>query len=146
VWLPSPERCGPSFDWSWWVSSLFSLVCGCADDGPLGVGSPPRLVVSPMVRCPPLLSSSLEVCESSRGGDFKGVGGSPVAVIDVKLCFHTLGVSHEGNVNDFLELLAQVDEELRQEVSVSTPKFKGSRGMKNSECSINYDVGGFGSS
>jgi hypothetical protein len=40
----------------------------------LGVGAPSRLVVSPLFGCPPLLSSSLEVGASSRGGDFEGVG------------------------------------------------------------------------
>jgi hypothetical protein len=112
----------------------------------MAVGAPPRLVVSPMVGCPPLLSSSLEVGESSREDVFEGVGGSLGAAIDVRLCFHTLGVSHEGNVKGFLELLAHVDEEQRQEVSISTPKFKGSREVKNLDCSINYDARGFGSS
>jgi hypothetical protein len=52
---------------------------------------PPRLVVSPVIRCPPLLSSSLKVGESLRGGDFEGVCGSPRAAIDVRFCFHTMG-------------------------------------------------------
>jgi len=43
-----------------------------------------------------------------------------------------------------LDLLAQVNEAKRQEVSVSTLKFKGSREVKNLECSINYDARGFG--
>jgi hypothetical protein len=45
--------------------------------------------------CPPLLSSS-EVGESSRGGGFEGVGGSPGVAIDVSFYFQTLGVSHKG--------------------------------------------------
>jgi hypothetical protein len=45
----------------------------------------------------------------------------------------------------FLDLLAQVDEEQHQEVSVSTPKFKGSIEVKNSECSTKHDARGFGS-
>jgi hypothetical protein len=34
----------------------------------------------------------------------------------------------------------------RQEAAVSTSKFKGSREVKNLECTINYDARGFGSS
>jgi hypothetical protein len=64
------------------------------------------------------------------GGIFERDRCSPRAAIDVILCFHTLGVSHEGNVKGFFNLLAQVDEAQRQEISVSTPKFKGSRGEK----------------
>jgi hypothetical protein len=40
----------------------------------LGVGAPSRLVVSPVFGCPPLLSSSSEVGEPSKGGDFEGIG------------------------------------------------------------------------
>jgi hypothetical protein len=57
-----------------------------------------------------------------------------------------LGVSHEGNAKDFWDLMSKIDEEQLQEFSVSTPKFKQSREVKNLECSINYDVRGFGSS
>jgi hypothetical protein len=74
--------------------------------------------------CPPLLSS-LEVGEISRGG------GSPRVVFDHSFCFHTLGVSHEGNVEGFLNLMAQVDAEQRLEALVSSSKFKGSREVKN---------------
>jgi hypothetical protein len=49
----------------------------------LGVGALSRLVVSPMFGCPPLLPSSSEVGEPSRGADFEGVSD---------LCFQTLGV------------------------------------------------------
>jgi hypothetical protein len=83
-----------------------------------------------MFGCPPLLSSSLEVGESSRGGDFQRVGGFPRAVRDVRFYFQTLGVSHERNVKGFLDLMAQVDEEQHQEVSVFTPKIKGSRSKR----------------
>jgi len=49
-------------------------------------------------------------------------------------------------VNGFLDLLAQIDVTQHQEVLVSTPKFKGSREVKNLECSINFDARSFGSS
>jgi hypothetical protein len=62
-----------------------------------GVGAPPRLGGLP------LLSSSLEVGESSRGDVFEGVHGFPGTAIDVGFCFHTLGVSNEGNVKGFLD-------------------------------------------
>jgi hypothetical protein len=60
--------------------------------------------------------------------------------------FQTLGVSHEGNVKDFLDFMALIDEEHRREAPVSTSKFKGSREVKNLKCSINYDASGCGSS
>jgi hypothetical protein len=56
---------------------------------------------------------------------------------------NSIWVSHEGNVKSFLNLIAQVDEEQRQEVSVSTLKIKESREEKNLECSINYDARSF---
>lgn len=61
-------------------------------------------------------SLSLDVGESSKRGDFEGVGD---------FCFQTLGVSHEGYVKGFWDLMTQVDEEQRQEALVSTPKLKG---------------------
>jgi hypothetical protein len=42
--------------------------------------------------------------------------------------------------------MAQIDMEQHQEVSFFTLKFKGSRGVKNLQCSINYDARDFGSS
>jgi hypothetical protein len=48
-------------------------------------------------------------------------------------------------VKGFLDFMAQIDVEQRQEASVSTSKFRGSREVKNLECSINYDARGFGS-
>jgi hypothetical protein len=49
-------------------------------------------------------------------------------------------------VKDFLDFMALIDEEHRQEALISTSKFKGSHEAKNLECSINYDARGFGSS
>jgi hypothetical protein len=48
----------------------------------------------------------LEVGAPSRGGDFEGVGGSPGAATDVRFCFHTLRVSHEGNVKEFFVFIS----------------------------------------
>jgi hypothetical protein len=62
-----------------------------------GVGAPPRLGGLP------LLSSSLEVGESSRGDVSEGVGGSLGAAIDVGFYFHTLGVSSSVLVVVYLE-------------------------------------------
>jgi hypothetical protein len=45
----------------------------------------------------------------------------------------------------FLDLLAQIDVAQHQEVSMSTPKSKRSRDVKNFECLINYDARSFGS-
>jgi hypothetical protein len=67
-----------------------------------GVGAPPRF------GRPHLLASSFEMGESSRGDVFERVGGSPGVAIDVGFCFHTMGISHEGNVKGFLDLLAQI--------------------------------------
>jgi len=93
--------------------------------------------------CPPLLIVS-EVGESLRGGGFEEFGGPPEAAIDLSFYFQTLGVSHEGNVKDFLDFMTLIDEEHRWEAPVSTSKFKGSREVKNLECSINCDAKGFG--
>jgi hypothetical protein len=49
-------------------------------------------------------------------------------------------------VKDFLDFMALIDVEHRLEALVSTLKFKGSREVKNLECTINYDARGFGSS
>jgi hypothetical protein len=54
-----------------------------------------------------------EVGESSRGGGFEEFGGPPRAAIDLIFCFQTLGVSHEGNVKDFLDLMVLIDEKNR---------------------------------
>jgi predicted esterase len=40
--------------------------------------------------------------------------------------------------------MSKIDDEQRQEFSVSTAKFKGSIEVKNLEYSINYNVRGFG--
>jgi hypothetical protein len=104
-------------------------------------GSPLSSVQS-MLACPLLSFSGVD--ESSRGGGFEEIGGPPGATIDLNFCFQTLGVSHERNVKGFLDFMAQVDAEQRQEGPVSTFKFKGSREVKNLECTINYDARGFG--
>jgi len=69
------------------------------------VGGSPLSSVQSVLGCPPLLSFS-EVGESSRGGGFEEIGGPPGVVIDLSFHFLTLGVSHEGNVKDFLDFMA----------------------------------------
>jgi len=71
----------------------------------LGVSAPLRLVASSVFGCSPLLSSSSEVGESSRRGDFEGAND---------LCFQTLGISHEGNAKGFWDLMSKIDEEQLQ--------------------------------
>jgi hypothetical protein len=90
--------------------------------------------------------SFFEVSESSRGGGFEEIGGPPEAAIDLNFYFSTLGVSHEGNVKCFLDFMTVIDAEHCLEAPVSSHKFKGSREVKNLECSINYDARGFSSS
>jgi hypothetical protein len=46
-------------------------------------------------------------------------------VFDATLCLQAVGISFEGNVKGFLDVIAQVDEGQRLEVLVSTPKIKG---------------------
>lgn len=91
-------------------------------------------------------SEAASVDDSSRGGGLEKLCGSPGTAIDLSLCFQTLGVSHEGNEKAFLDFMALIDAEHCLEATVSTPKFKECREVKNLECTINYDVGGFGSS
>jgi len=83
---------------------------------------------------------------SSRGSGVEATGDSPGAAIDLSFCVNTLGISHEGNVEGFLDFMTSIDAEHRIEASVSSSKFKGSREVKNLECSINYDARGLGSS
>jgi hypothetical protein len=49
-------------------------------------------------------------------------------------------------VDGFLDLMAPVDAEQRLEASIFTSKSKGSREVKNLECTINYDARGSSSS
>jgi hypothetical protein len=59
------------------------------------------------------------------------------------LFLQAMGISFEGNTIGFLNLLAQVDQGLRHEVPnpiPPSPKLKGSRELKNLECSINFDA------
>jgi hypothetical protein len=51
------------------------------------------------------LSSSFEVGETSRGGHFEG----PVVSLVAVMCVQAAGISFEGNMNGFLNLMAQVD-------------------------------------
>jgi hypothetical protein len=67
-------------------------------------------------------------------------GVSKEAMFNVALCLQTVGISFEGNVKGFLDVMAQVVEWQRLEVPVSTPKVKGNRELHNLECDINYDV------
>jgi hypothetical protein len=90
-------------------------------------------------------SSPLEVGEFSREGVFEEAVGSLGVVFDATLCLQVVGISFEGNVNGFLYVAAQVVEEQRLEVPISTPKFKGKRELQYLECHINYVVGSLGS-
>jgi hypothetical protein len=78
---------------------------------------------------------------SLSGGDFVGAVISPVAT----LCLQVAGISFEGDMMGFLNLMAQVDKGQRHEIPDSTPKLKGRRELKNLECSINFDDRNHGS-
>jgi hypothetical protein len=88
--------------------------------------------------------SILEEGEPSRGDGLEEFDGPPREAIDLNFCIQTLGISHEGNVKAFLDFMALIDEEHRREAPISYSKFKGSREVKNLECSINYGARGFG--
>lgn len=109
------------------------------------MGVVPLSSVQSVLGCPPFISF-FEVSESSQGGGFEEIGGPPEAAINLNFCFNTLGVSHEGNVKGFLDFMTLIDAGHRLKAPVSSYKFKGSREVKNLECSINYDARGFGSS
>jgi hypothetical protein len=55
-----------------------------------------------------------------------------------------VGISFEGNVKGFLDVMAQVVEGQYLEVPVSTSKVKGNRELLNLECDINYDAKSLG--
>jgi hypothetical protein len=102
---------------------------------PLEVGVVPLSSVHSVLGCPPFMSFS-EMSESSRGGGFEEIGGPPEAAIYLNFFCNTLGVSHEGNVKGFVDFMTLIDAEHRLEAPVSSYKFKGSREVKNLECSI----------
>jgi hypothetical protein len=54
-----------------------------------------------------------------------------------------MGVSFKGTEKGFIDFLTLVD---KGQHSVSAPKKKGNREVKNLECSINFDAKGVGSS
>jgi hypothetical protein len=85
------------------------------------------------------------VGESSRGGVSEEAVGSSGAGFDAMLCLQAIGISFEGNVNGFLDVMAQVVEGQSLEVPVFTPKFKGNREIPNLESNINYDARSLGS-
>jgi len=128
-----------------------------ASPSPLGIHpSPPLESIavreSPVNLCwrgfllPPSHSTPpLEVGEYSRGGISEEVVGSSKVGFDATLCLQAVGISFEGNVKGFLDVMAQVVEGQRLEVTVFTPKNKGNRELHNLECDINYDARSLGS-
>jgi hypothetical protein len=67
-------------------------------------------------------------------------------VQDAKACYHTMRISFKGDENGFLDFLTLIDKGQCQEDPDSVPKLKGSREVKNLECSINFDARGVRSS
>jgi hypothetical protein len=55
----------------------------------------------------------------------------------VRSCFRTMGISFMGSVEGFLHFLTLV---IEGQNSVSTPKKKWNREIKNLECSINFNA------
>jgi hypothetical protein len=56
-----------------------------------------------------------------------------------------VGISFEGNIKGFLDVMAQVVKGQSHEVPVSTPMVKGNRELHYLECDINYDARSLGS-
>jgi hypothetical protein len=82
------------------------------------------------------------VGESSKGDNPEGgVVVYPMVVQDARSCFHTMGVSFKGTEKGFLDFLTLVNE---GQCSVSAPKQKGKREVKNLEYSFNFDARGVG--
>jgi hypothetical protein len=111
--------------------------------------SPPR-PFSSVVDCSPQFLPGMswrdqqcKLGEISKGDGLEGGIVHTKAVQDAKLCFCTMGISFMGSEEGFLDFLTLVDEEQN---SVSTPKKKMNREVKNLECSINFDARGVGSS
>jgi len=80
-----------------------------------------------------------------RGGDSEEAVGSFGVEFDATLCLQAVGISFEGNMTGFLDVMAQVVERQRLEVLISTPKVKGESELKNLECDINFDARSLGS-
>jgi hypothetical protein len=111
--------------------------------------SPPR-PFSSVVECSPQFLPGMswrdQQCKLGENLSGDGLEGGVVhtkAVKDAKLCFSTMGISYMGSEEGFLDFLTLVDE---GQNSVSTPKKKMNREVKNLECSINFDARGMGSS
>jgi hypothetical protein len=111
--------------------------------------SPPR-PFSSVVECSPQFLPGMswrdQQCKLGENLSGDGLEGGVVhtkAVKDAKLCFSTMGISYMGSEEGFLDFLTLVDE---GQNSVSTPKKKMNREVKNLECSINFDARGVGSS
>jgi len=93
---------------------------------------------------------SSKMVEPSQMGDMDGASVEeevqmgvlryPEVVQDAKACYHTIGISFEGDENGFLDFLTLIDEGQCQEDPASVLKTKGSREVKNLECSINFDA------
>jgi len=90
--------------------------------------------------------------ESSQRGDLDGVGvgeevevgviGYPEVVQNAKWCYHTMEIFFEGDEKGFLDFLTFINEGQCQEDLASIPKPKGSREVKDSEFSINFEARG----
>jgi hypothetical protein len=68
-----------------------------------------------------------------------GVLGYPEVAQDAKVRYPTMGISFEGDEKGFLDFLTLIVEGQCQQDPAFVPKPKGTRDVKNLECSINFD-------
>jgi hypothetical protein len=86
----------------------------------------------------------LEVEDSLEKGDLLD-GYSEVVVSSLEIA-QALGLSFGSNRKRFLDLMSVIEEGQHRVDGGFVLKPKGWRELKNLECSLNYDVGGIGSS
>jgi hypothetical protein len=85
-----------------------------------------------------------EVGDSSEKSDL--INGYSEAVVSSLEIAQALGISFGDNKKKFLDLMSEIEEGQHRVDGGSVLKPKGWRELKNLECSLNFDVGSFGSS
>jgi hypothetical protein len=75
-----------------------------------------------------------------------GADKYPDVVIRSKAAAPALGITFGGDEKRFMDLLSSIEEDRHREDGGSVSRPKGWRERKNLECSLNFDVGGVGSS
>jgi hypothetical protein len=91
-------------------------------------------------------SSSERITLDSETGAVAGADRYSEVVVRSTAVAPALGITFGGDEKRFMDLLSSIEEERHREDGGSVSRPKGWRERKNLECSLNFDVGGIGSS